>query len=64
MAQAPTGDRGIGLGNCGIGLGDCSIGLSREARLTLREDHRMRGGEIGRERFSSIFHRKMESHPQ
>src|SRR5271170_4981464 len=53
----------FGLGDRGIGLGNCSIGLSREARLALREDHRMRGGEIGRKRFSSVFHTTMESYP-
>ena len=53
----------FGLGDRGIGRGSCSIGLSREARMALREDHRMRGGEIGWKRFSSVFHEKMESHP-
>jgi hypothetical protein len=33
------------------------------ARARLREDHRMRGGEIGWKRFSSVLHEKMESHP-
>jgi hypothetical protein len=31
--------------------------------VALREDHRMRGDEIGWERFSSVFHETMESHP-
>jgi hypothetical protein len=31
--------------------------------MALRKDHRMRGGEIGRKRFSSAFHETMESHP-
>src|ERR1700693_4537245 len=44
-----------------FGLGDRSIGLSREARMALRDDHRMRGGEVGRKRFSSVFHETMES---
>jgi hypothetical protein len=53
----------FGLGDRGIGLGNCSIGLSLEARMALREDHRMRRSEIGRKRFSSVSHEKMESHP-
>jgi hypothetical protein len=52
----------FGPGDRGIGRGSCSVGFSREARMALRKDHRMRGGEIGRKRFSSVFHETMESH--
>jgi hypothetical protein len=31
--------------------------------MALRQDHRMRGGEIGWKRFSNVFHATMESHP-
>jgi hypothetical protein len=31
--------------------------------MALCEDHRMRGEEIGWERFSNVFHETMESHP-
>ena len=47
----------FGLGHRGIGLGNCSIGLSHDARITLREDHRMRGGKIGWKRFRSVHER-------
>jgi hypothetical protein len=53
----------FGLGDRGMGLGNRGVGLSREACVALREDHRMRADEIGWERFSSVFHETMESHP-
>jgi hypothetical protein len=66
--QLEMGDQGFAAGKIRLrtsrfGLGDRGIGLSRETRLAFREDHRMRGSEIGWKRFSSVFHEKMESHP-
>ena len=54
--QLEMGDQGLAAGKIRLrigrfGLGDRSIGLSREARMALRDDHRMRGGEVGRKRF-------------
>jgi hypothetical protein len=37
--------------------------LSLQTRGALCEDHCLSGGEIGRQRFSSVFHQTMESHP-
>ncbi|HLY90474.1 MAG TPA: hypothetical protein VKQ27_15940 [Acetobacteraceae bacterium] len=37
--------------------------LGFQTPSALRQDHRVSGGEIGRKRFSNVFHEKMESHP-
>ena len=50
----------LGIGR--FGFGSRCIGLGHDARVTLRQDHRMSGGKIGWQRFNLRCHSARESY--
>jgi hypothetical protein len=54
-------DQRVGLGSGASAL--VAFGFRRQPRRPLRQNHGVRGGEIGRERFGAVGHVLSESQP-